>query len=450
MEKKEKKSGMGASGIIALVILIGVYMIFTLFLNTDGSGSGDFNHYAGPVLPMTSLNGAEGVEVQRNVNFDFSPYEKPGDYATLSKGAAGITDTYILTNTTGENRTLELVYGFQGQFIDYAEEFPTITVNGETIPAALYPSVDPESLVWNANHFEKYSEVLRENDFMTIALSAPEIPEQTVTAYHFTDLAYHGDLVAAYPMLTVTFSTAEDTVLWTNMVDSIGTDDETGRHHLMFRVDRGEAWIFAVGGTLNDLEFGGNRDYNIDDKSAIEVEYRMEVFETDFASVLTRFAREYNFWEIEGNTYYPNPGFVTPEILVNGTIKQMGEKDWVENAHNVRTFSGHFHKIITDHRMMYLVFPVEIPAGQTVTVEASYVQEPSYDISGPKKYREGYEMATKLGSDLNFTDLGASLSNTARIEIGKQNFGFDLEQGITDVILDLNVERYYLEVHLKQ
>lgn len=444
--KKERKSGGVSAGIICLVLLAGLWMFLGMFLNTDGSGSGEFDSYAGPVLPMTSLNGADGVEVRRSVDFDFAPYAYEMNYRNLGKSGAKITDAYELTNTTPENQTLELVYGFQGQLIDYAEEFPTITVNGETIKPLLYPAVDKEKRVWNAHNFETYSEALRENDFMTTALAAPELPELTVTAYHFTDLAYNGDLVAPHPMMMVKFHTDTST-LWTNEVASIGEDAETGKHQLMFRIDRGEAWIFAVGGTLTDLEFAGNRDYNINDKSAIDVEYKMEIYETDFATVLTQFAHTYDFWEIEGHTYYPNPGFVTPEILVSGTLKQMATKDWVENAYNVRYFSGHFNQIITDHRMMYLVFPVEIPAGQTVTVTASYIQEPSCDISGPKEYREGYDMATRLGSDLNFTDLSASVSNTDLIRIGEQNFGFDLEQGITNVTLDLNVERYYLEIH---
>ena len=108
-----------------------------------------------------------------------------------------------------------------------------------------------------------------------------------------------------------------------------------------------------------------------------------------------------------------------------------------------------FHKVVTEPRMMYLVFPVVLESGQSVTVEATYIQEPSLDISGPKHYREGYELATKLGSDLHFANLSSSLSNTALIELGKQNFGFDLEKGITEVILDLQVDRYYLEVKIK-
>ena len=449
MEKKPKKR-ISATGIGLIVLLVGGYLLMNMIFNTNGSGSGEFNRYRGPVLPMTSLNGAEGVAVQRNVDFDFSPYQNPKDYSTLGKGAAGITDTYVLTNTTEESRTMELVYGFQGQFIDHKEEFPTITVDGATIQARLYPSVDTESLVWDAHNFDKYKDVLLENNFLEVAMKKPEMADLPVKAYHFTDLAYNGDDVAAYPMLVVSFFTDEGTKLWTNIADSIGTVEGSDRKQLMFKVERGEAWIFSAGGELNDMEFGGNRDHNISENSAIEVEYNLNTYDTTLSAVMSQFAQAYEFWSVEGQETYPNPGFMTPEILLDGAIKRMEHPDWVMNAYGICLIDELFHQVVTESRMMYLVFPVELAPGQSVIVEASYIQEPSLDISGPKHYREGYDLATKLGSDLNFTKLTSSLTNTAPIELGDQNFGFDLEQGITDVILDLNVDRYYLEVRIKK
>lgn len=445
MEKKKKEKFIDGTGILLIVFLIGVFVLLRMFIDPEGGGSEMFDRYAGPVLPMTSLNGAEGVEVSRNVDFDFSPYGNGVEYSNLGKGAAAITDSYDLTNTTGEDMTVELVYGFQGQFIDQAEEFPSISVNGASIQPALYPSVDVEKLVWNAYSFERYSEVLTEHDFRAIAMEPSELPDVAVTAYHFSGLAYEGTEVAGFPMLVVTYELDENTAVWTDRVDSIGMVEDSDRHRLMFRVDRGEAWIFTIGGELLDLEFGGNKDYNIKETSAIDVTYEMEVFQTTLGAAMEQFAGCYDFWA--ESDYYPNPGILTPELLLDGALKRMEDCGFLED---VGIFSELFYAVVTEQRMMYLVFPVTIPAGETVTVEASYIQEPSYDISGPKEYREGYDMATKLGSDLNFTDLTASVSNADRIEIGEQNFGFNLEQGIELVTLDLSVDRYYMEIFIKE
>lgn len=443
----EKRKRISATGIGLILFLVGGYLLMTMFMDTNGSGRGEFNTYAGPVLPMTSLGGAEGVEVSRTVDFDFSPYEtiETGKYSNLGKGGAKITDAYTLTNTNPEAVSTTLVYGFQGQFIDEPEEFPVITVDGEVIEPELKPTVDPDGKLWHAYSYEVYKEALAEEDFRAIALAEPEMPAIQMTAYHFTDLAYHGDTVAAYPMLKVDFRVDEETVVWTNRADVLSTDD--GERFLMFLVERGEAWIFTVGGELLDIKCSGNRDHNINEKSAIDVEYELEVFETDFATVLTQFAENYNFWATED--WYPNAGGLTPEILVDSALKRIARENWLEHTDWYRVIEELFRETVTEHRMMYLLFPVELQPGQTVTVHASYIQDPSYDISGPREYREGYDMATKLGSDLDFTGLGASVSHYEAIEITEQNFGFDLSKGVTEVALSLSVERYYMEITLR-
>ena len=58
----------------------------------------------------------------------------------------------------------------------------------------------------------------------------------------------------------------------------------------------------------------------------------------------------------------------------------------------------------------------------------------------------GYDLVTSLGSNLTCTRQTATLEDRGQIEIVRQNFGFDLENGVKTVALDLNTEHYYLEV----
>ena len=53
---------------------------------------------------------------------------------------------------------------------------------------------------------------------------------------------------------------------------------------------------------------------------------------------------------------------------------------------------------------------------------------------------------TKLGASLDFTAQTARTVNTDGVEIVRQNFGFDWENGVDTVTLDQNEEHYYLEV----
>ncbi len=447
MKRPKPRIRISSTGAFLILVFLGAF-ILGIFMNIEGSGSGEFNRYSGPVLPMTSLNGAEGVDVTRNVNFDFSPYQNTNEYALLAKGAAGISDTYVLTNTTGEHKTLELVYGFQGSFIDHSDEFPTITVNGVEIHPRLYPSVDMEERIWHANNFDNYSRILEENNFLGIAIQQPEELDIPVMAYHFTELSYNGTESALDPMLILRFSLDENTTVWTMGADAFGTEDD-GRQRMMFRVDGGEAWILTMGGSLIDPVFIGNKDFNITETSALDgITYKQETFETTLADAIWKLAQKYDFWAIDGFDSNPNSGFMTPELLMDGAVQRIW--DYQEPFEQIRLIDGLFYDVITEPRMMYLVFPVELGAGESITVEASYIQEPSRDISGPKNYREGYDLATKLGSNLNFTVLTSSLSNTNLIELGKENFGFDLKNGITEVNLDLQIEHYYLEVKIKK
>ena len=105
-----------------------------------------------------------------------------------------------------------------------------------------------------------------------------------------------------------------------------------------------------------------------------------------------------------------------------------------------------FSAAMTDQRVIYLSFDVTIPAGESVAVEASMVKDASVDFVGKDKDRNGFDMATRLGSNLNFTEQTASISRYEEIEIVAQNFGFDLANDITSVALDLNQEHYWMQV----
>ena len=96
-----------------------------------------------------------------------------------------------------------------------------------------------------------------------------------------------------------------------------------------------------------------------------------------------------------------------------------------------------------------LTAPITIPAGGSMAVEASFTKEGSYDYFCAHTENQGiygYDMVSRLGSSLSFTGLSAKLRNTEAIQIVRQNMGFDLEQGITQVTLDPDEEHYYLEI----
>ena len=105
--------------------------------------------------------------------------------------------------------------------------------------------------------------------------------------------------------------------------------------------------------------------------------------------------------------------------------------------------------VLVQERVLYLSFPVTVPAGGSVTVSAGYWKAPSYDFacSGSENVGlQGYDLMTRLGSTLDFTAQTAALANAEGIELVRQNCGFDLEAGVTEVPLDPTEPHYYLEV----
>lgn len=100
-------------------------------------------------------------------------------------------------------------------------------------------------------------------------------------------------------------------------------------------------------------------------------------------------------------------------------------------------------------RVFYLEAEVTVPAGGSVRLTAETLKEGSCDYHCAHTENQGvygYDMVTRLGSNLACTGQTAVLEDRGQIEIVRQNFGFDPERGVTLVELDPNQEQYYLEV----
>lgn len=452
MEKKRR----GPSWQTILLILAAVigWLGLRLMLNPGGGRSGAYNSYSGPILPLTAVSGGEGLEVKRHVEFDFSPYEtyepSPIDAAEII-----VTDTYLLTNPADSDRTVTLAYPYEGRFVDERKYTPAVTVNGKEVEAALYPAVDGERQIFLAKDFSDYRDLMTEHDYFAQATSQPPQADHPVKVYRFTDITYNGNREDPYIFLTVDFRIPEGAAVWALHYDVMRLDDETGDCSLWFHEDLDEkdmAYLFVVGGELEELSFGGNLGHNLTENSALtDMTCEYETYDTTFSELIWEFAQRYDYWAVYEDE--PDPGLDTPEILYRDAMKRIGahpEQGWDGiTGESVSIAEEAFYKTMTIPRLMYWVFSVEIPAGETVQVQAQYHQEASTDFHGAQKDRDGYDLATRLGSSLRFEELTAAVKGWEFIEILRQNFGFRPHKGITEVILDPDTERYYLEVAVK-
>lgn len=450
-EKRKKRRSRRISGgdILALLVLACVIWVIPNFMMEmiSPDGVGEYGIYNGPILPLSSIGGGEGVEVARDVTLDFSIYAEPKEY-TYAPERVRVTDSYTLTNPTERAVTVELSWPFEGRL---SEQLPVITVDGEPVQAAVWPAKALNDGKGGINNFEEYAAALTAKDLLEDAMAPAQIWDQSVKVYHFYNLNYEGEQQEIPPMLGISYKYSNQTNLWMRSCDMSGVAN--GREHLYFDLDR-DVWLYAVGEDLQELEIGGAvvHTFGIHTASQVDgVTWELETYEASFADCLWEAVQTYTYaGEETGTGVYQVP----PEMLYNSTMREIADQSWMPG--NSYSMEGYFYELYINQRMIYLVFPVEIPAGGTVTVTGSYVKKSHYFSD---ENRHGYDLAAILGSNLRFTEQKVRLVNTEPVAIMplyedgqvrgfRQNFGFDLHKGITEVTLDLSQDWYYLDLML--
>ena len=108
-------------------------------------------------------------------------------------------------------------------------------------------------------------------------------------------------------------------------------------------------------------------------------------------------------------------------------------------------------RVTSQNRVFYLEFELELEGLQEMEIQLIQPKLPSYDYntsSSENKESQAYEMVTRLGSNLIFESQTATLSHVESIEIVKSNMGFNLEEGVTSVLLG-DDEHYFIHIKPK-
>ncbi|MBQ3192776.1 MAG: hypothetical protein IJB59_04300 [Oscillospiraceae bacterium] len=453
MRKKKKWGKIPATpGLTIFLLVIGLLNLFQMDYKyyPFGGGSGAFSFYRGPVLPMTGISGTEELKAARHVDFDFAPFAR--DWEALMDGQFRrvdvlVTDTYQLTNRGQTAVTADLAYPFEGRLTDPEEDFPAVTVDGKPVEAGLLLSVDAHSSVKKAGSWKAYRKAVEEGNHLEEALAAAPVLRERVKVYHFADIRYDGPEEPQGAFLRIRFVKPENTRLWAYNWKSGGTDAKTGEFDMMFGAEpdgSGEGWLLVAGEDIPAPEFSGNLTYNITETSSTDqVTYRLETYDATLEEMLRRFSKTYDIW-IESHDYPPH-ALAAPEVLYEGAAKYLAGGIY-SDTYGYVSIDNIFWDVAGKNRLMYRRFPVEIGPGETVCVQVRYHQEGSEDNGGMGEPRYGYDMATRLGSNLKIAELTASITNGEEIKITGQNMGFRLEQGTARVSLDPEKERYYLNV----
>ena len=482
-----------------------------------GSGHDDgatvFMSYAGPVFPLTAVEGGEGLTAERKLTYDFSPWirtwwsnedeansrtalteeerrEVLNDYNEWypeggrwrSSTDLLVTDSCTLTNPTGEDRTVTLLYPFVSALHYLHEDTPTFSLDGEALETVLHAggysggfqgvpdgegNVSEEQLnLSQLNSWEGYKALLSDGRYLDAALGDfPDLSGTPVIVYKFTGCyGPERDEKAGRPNPTI--RAAFDLDYDSTTVLSYGFhggrfDRESGKMSQSFSIPESfNLWngqpyyLFVVGEDIQNLTTGGyvTGGNDPDTRPLKDGEWGVDVerYETDLESAL-REAAELMYGARERQNDPDRPYYDDFELYF-GLMKEFLCSYGALSENGVARYDTGWladMDFANVDRVFYLETEVTVPAGGSVEVSAHMRKDASYDhycASTENRGIYGYDMVTRLGSTLDFTSQTARTINTDEMEIVRQNYGFDWANGVNEVELDQSVEHYYLEV----
>ena len=399
----------------------------------------------------------------------------PGSYEDGSprQWGAQVTDSYTLTNPADGSVTVNALYPVSTSWLDFPELNAAVTVDsggtGFSVLSGGYAggfqdAGEPDGSTWNLappDEWADYQALLADGEYLSRAMEETAAPEVPVTVYQFTDFAApHEEYNAATQAVTFTTDPEATTVLSYGF-NGMSRDADRGWCQYSYfgpdgvRRETETKILIVLGDDIGDYVLQGYADGGCD-QEIDGVSCTVTRRETTLADVLDLLCRAYQaeFEQFSLGRGQESPFRYLSQAQYQGLVWQLLEQYGLFSGTPKDRYSdGRLDEILMEalsqERVLYLSFPVTVPAGGSVTVAAAFWKAPSYDYgcSGSENVGlQGYDLVTALGSTLEFTGQTAALVNTDTIEIVRQNLGFDLENGVTQVSLDLAEPHYYLEI----
>lgn len=439
---------------------------------SDGASpsAGEFLSYAGPVLPLTTLETASGLTAERALTWDFAP----GTYEDASprQWGAQVTDHYRLTNPTDTDVAVTALYPITGSLANLAEIAPSLTVDGAAADGTLYAGayaggfrdagVDDGS-TWNLEEpysWEDYAVLVSDEAYQAQALGAGPDLDIPVTVYRFSDFeAPHETYSAPTQAVEFTVDPSATTILSYGF-NGLNQDPETGwRRYDYFVPDgiRGESdlkMLLVLGEDIESYTLQGYADGACEDPiDGVRCTVTRE--ETTLKAVLEELCRtvierrQGSSWDFSS---------LPLSVYEKAAAELLAEHGPLSNGPMDRYADGRLDDFLWDvlvqPRILYLAVPVTVPAGGSTEVSASFWREPSYDFGGSGTGREGlqgFDLLTTAGSSLDFTDQSVSAVNTGGVDLTAQDMGLNRESdGTAATTLDLSQPRYFLEIRVRE
>lgn len=423
--------------------------------------------------------GLTEAERQEALESFYQCYPEGGYYASSS--SILVSDAYTLANSDARAQTVRLLYPFVSSLNSLGKNRPVLTLGGETLETELHAGSyaggfqgawenwpetheNPGSLNLLAlDSWEGYRDLLADGTYLRRALGDfADLSQIPVTVYEFTG-AWGPDANSnagiPNPTIRVMFQLDyEKTTVLSYGFHAGYYDREAGVMGKGFSIrEEGERgygvpyYLIVMGDDVEDIRCQGYATGGWDTKKTVEAGVTVTRRESDLETALRQAAGFLYQEMVEAGNYFEEEtddgfelyfGLLKEHLTAYGVLSDNGA---------ARYDSGGIEELDVTGvaRVFWLEAEVTIPAEGSVTVCAAFEKDPSFDFccaASENKGVSGYDLVTSLGSNLSFTQQTAVLEDRGQVEIVRQNFGFDPENGITRVTLDGDQPHYYLEV----
>lgn len=412
----------------------------------------------GPLMPMTFTSENGDVSADRDITYDFT--DSPAN------GIATIVDEYVITNTSGEAQTLTYLYPYTGYRYDILANKPVVTVDGTATEPVIANGIYYGNNIYD--YTMPYNQFATTDDYHTlleedVAGTAPKADESvmndmvTVYEYGYLYVAEHEYPATLFgvekeymdSVYTVNMSLLfedEQYAYFGYLYEDEDDYKETGQFDhkamLIFK-DEVPANITAYSGELTEE----NWDYVPVEEISIET----NVYECTFKEL----ASELVDTELKGTAYADDDAYKA--LFLDKLMIMISDSVVYRNGANSETEYYLLSLYDLDLLLIEAANPfgfylledtVTVPAGGSVTIRFEYDKIGKYWEEPEDMYRGifGYDNCPNLGTNITFTSQSATIADNGDIEIVEQNYGFDLENNIRNVELELDAERYYMYV----
>lgn len=399
-----------------------------------GTGDGEhFTSYQGPILPLTAVDGGDGLSIYRDISFEID--------STMQ-----FSDQYTLENPTDDDITITAAYPFVGSLSELT--VPLAYVDGEAAETQLrcgsfaggfYGFASPEAGSnerWNIAYmesFEDYQALLEDGTYAERALDSDYDLNQPVTVYYFETTGSSDEQAAT---IAVSMNLNSDTTVLSYGFNGLSQDDKGDTTFSYFIRHGSLRMLIVLGQDIGDFTVQGYENGACDPGTELEdisADWTRE--ETTLGQVLEVIAGEYPDYD--------------RELFLQAMAEFLMAYGQLSPDPAERYDSGYLDTLISDaasaDRIFYQVLEVTVPAGASVTLTFEGEQQPSFNYydTGDITLR-GYELATTLGSSLTFESQTALLENGTDLTAEKDDFGFDFDAESSSVTLDQSIDSYEL------